>query len=103
MLNSSTQEVLYRAAIGLAGCTNLQCLRDISSIKLQDVNSDLFQLDEFSSVFGLLPYGPVVDDDFIRELPSQAFKEGRFHKVPTLINHVSLDSSLVIHRPQTHL
>jgi len=41
--------------------------------------------------YGLFYYAPVVDGDFIRELPDQAFKAGRFHDVPLIVDHAELE------------
>jgi carboxylesterase type B len=40
---------------------------------------------------GYLTLGPVLDGNFIRELPVEAFKKGNFHQVPTLIDHDLLE------------
>ncbi len=44
--------------------------------------------------YGIGVFGPVVDGDFIRELPSVAFQLGHFHDVPLIVDRNSYEGFL---------
>lgn len=37
--------------------------------------------------YGVFYFGPVVDGYFIQELPTEAFRWGRFYDVPLMVDH----------------
>lgn len=88
LLNRSTQELQYRYALDAAGCADLNCLRGLSTEALTTVG----QADLNNSYpgpgngYGSFWFGPVVDGEFLRELPDTAFKRGNYHKVPLLVD-----------------
>lgn len=88
LLNRSTQELQYRYALDAAGCDDLNCLRDLSTEALTTVG----QADLNASYpgpgngYGTFWFGPVVDGEFLQELPDTAFKTGRYHKVPLMVD-----------------
>ncbi|KAL7903928.1 Alpha/Beta hydrolase protein [Trichoderma velutinum] len=89
LMNLSSQNIQYQNILSLANCTSLTCLRSLDSETLKTLNQE--QGDKFfpnpgygQGTFG---YGPVVDGQFVRELPSQAFRQGNFAKVPLLTDH----------------
>ncbi|PNS20113.1 Secreted lipase [Sphaceloma murrayae] len=81
----------YREVLTASNCTNLACLRSISALDL-DIASQAAQRVGFTSQpayygHGDFYYGPAVDGDSIRDLPSNEFKKGHFTKVPLLVDH----------------
>ncbi len=85
-MNLSSQNIQYRNILDLANCTTLACLRSLDSETLKSINQE-HALKFFPSPGygqGTFDYGPVVDGKFIRELPSQAFRQGNFARVPLL-------------------
>jgi hypothetical protein len=69
----------------------LQCLRtlDLASLKIatQQTYIDAYNSDPSLYAFGDFYYGPSVDGDLIRDLPSNEWKQGHFTKVPLLVDH----------------
>lgn len=92
-LNETSQNLLLENVLDLANCSSLDCLRALSSEKLQTVHlkSYITGYEQPGYGYGLYYYAPVVDGDFIRELPDQAFKAGRFYDVPLIIDHDELE------------
>lgn len=88
-LDDQAQQQQYSNVLSLAGCHDLSCLRSLSSSALQDVALQSFVTAYNRSEYGFgdFYYGPVVDGEFLRELPDQAFKAGRFYDVPLLLDH----------------
>lgn len=88
-LNDSSQELLFSNVLSLANCTNIECLRSLSSEELQSVHlqSYITGYGQPGYGYGLFYYAPVVDGNFIKELPDEAFKAGRFHDVPLIVDH----------------
>lgn len=88
LLNDSTQELQYRYALNASGCDDLNCLRGLSSLELLNAGSaDL--ADSYpgpGNGYGLFWFGPVVDGEFLQELPDVAFKTGNYYKVPLLVD-----------------
>jgi carboxylesterase type B len=92
-LNETSQDLLLSNVLNLADCTNIDCLRTLSSEKLQEVHlkSYITGYGQPGYGYGLFYYAPVVDGNFIRELPDEAFKAGRFHDVPLIVDHDELE------------
>lgn len=100
LLNDSSQERQYINVLDLANCTDISCLRSLSSDQLQDVHVKSYTTGYPSPgySYGVFYYGPVVDGRFVVELPDQAFKHGRscpriielidrFYDVPLIVDH----------------
>ena len=89
--NNTILENQYRHLLSASNCTNLQCLRslDPSSLKIatQQTYIDAYNSDPGLYAFGDFYYGPSVDGDLIRDLPSNEWKQGHFTKVPLLVDH----------------
>ncbi|OJD30820.1 alpha beta-hydrolase [Diplodia corticola] len=89
MLTGSTQERQFRTALQLSNCSDLACLRALESSDLQFANQRVLNTTYPGPQYGAGSgyWGPVVDGKFIRQLPSDEFKQGNFHKVPILLDH----------------
>lgn len=89
LLNRSTQELQYRHALDAATCGDVTCLRGLSAEELTTVGqADLnASYPGPGSGYGLFWFGPVVDGEFVQELPDTAFKMGNYYKVPLLVDH----------------
>lgn len=89
--NNSILESQYRLLLSASNCTSLQCLRTLDSASLKRAAQQTF-VDAYNSnpglyAFGDFYYGPSVDGDVIRDLPSNEWKQGHFTKVPLLVDH----------------
>lgn len=87
--NNTILESQYRLLLSASACTNLQCLRSLDSASLKAAAQQTY-VDAYSSnlyAFGDFYYGPSVDGDIIRDLPSNEWKQGHFTKVPLLVDH----------------
>ena len=96
LMNSSSQEIQYATVLRLANCTDLPCLRSLSSSELLQVSS-LSMNASYPSPgygYGVFNYGPVVDGKFIRQLPDREFKQGNFYTVPTILDHDAYEGYL---------
>lgn len=103
LMNGSTQELQYAAVLKLANCTTIQCLRSLSSAQLQQVNT-LSMNSTYPSPgygYGVFNYGPVVDGNFVRQLPDVEFKQGNFYSVPTIVDHDAYEGVLFSNISQT--
>ena len=103
LLNASTQERQYFTALQLASCSDLNCLRSLSSSTLENLN----QGDQNASYpgpgngYGTFWFGPVVDGKFVRKLPDQEFKTGNFYKVPLLVDREAYEGDIFSNMSQT--
>lgn len=88
LLNDSQQDTQFSEALRLADCSSVQCLRELSSEALGTLGQAVQNASwPGATGYGSFYYGPVVDGEFIRELPDQAFKAGHFYDVPLLVDH----------------
>ena len=103
LLNESTQERQYYTTLTLSGCADLNCLRSLPASALEQVN----QGNQNASYpgpgdgYGTFWFGPVVDGNFVQELPSQAFKRGNFYKVPIMLDHDAYEGAIFSNMSQT--
>ncbi|KAK5108211.1 hypothetical protein LTR62_008667 [Meristemomyces frigidus] len=74
--------------IGAANRSNLTCMRSVSSETLIAAMQKSLDTGYLNKVYGWgdFYYGPAVDGDIIRDLPSTEFKRGHFTKVPLIVN-----------------
>ena len=88
LLNASTQERQYFTALTLSNCSDLDCLRSLSSESLQTLNQAVQNASYPGpgNGFGDFWFGPVVDGKFIRRLPDVEYKTGNFYKVPLIVD-----------------
>lgn len=88
--NNSVLESQYREVLAATNCTNLQCLRslDTQSLNLgaQAALVAAYTTRPMQYGYGDYYYGPTVDGEYIRDLPSQEFARGHFSKVPLLLD-----------------
>ncbi|ROW07763.1 hypothetical protein VMCG_03431 [Cytospora schulzeri] len=103
LLNTSMQELQYGLALQASGCGDIHCLRGLSSEDLANAG----QADLNNSFpgpgdgYGGFWYGPVVDGEFLRDLPDVAFKKGDYHKVPILVDHDGYEGVIFTNASQT--
>ncbi|KAH7378570.1 Alpha/Beta hydrolase protein [Cadophora sp. MPI-SDFR-AT-0126] len=81
----------YQALLATTNCSTLQCLRDTPEPALDTATKNAYAIGWTQGRYG---YGdfwvtPTVDGKAIKELPSDAFKNGHFSKVPLLTDHSS--------------
>jgi len=69
----------FKAFTTKANCSDLDCLRRAPTQALMEANSVLNQ-DIFAPGFSV-----VVDGDFVPDLPSKLFLQGRYHKTLTAV------------------
>lgn len=103
LLNKSTQELQYRYALNAASCGDLNCLRGLSTAELTTVGqADLnVSYPGTGSGYGTFWFGPVVDGEFLQELPDTAFKMGNFYKVPLLVDRDGYEGAAFSNASQT--
>lgn len=87
--NNTILETQYRQVLVATGCKNVECLRGQSSDSLINAAQATLDTGFLDNVYGWgdFYFGPSVDGDAIRDLPSNEFKQGHFTKVPLLVNH----------------
>ncbi|PPQ93082.1 hypothetical protein CVT25_003114 [Psilocybe cyanescens] len=83
--NQAYDEGIFQQFANLSGCENkatgtLQCLRSASSQALTLAGSQLLAARPST----LFVFAPIFDENFITERPVEAFKAGRFSRVPVL-------------------
>ncbi|KAI1101215.1 carboxylesterase family protein [Jackrogersella minutella] len=87
--HNGTLDNVYRKFSLHAGCKydyNITCLRVADSKRLEKANQDLF---DDAKKLGLLPFGPAVDDSWIKTIPTISFFHGNYWK--------SIESALISH------
>ncbi|KAG2174021.1 hypothetical protein INT44_000135 [Umbelopsis vinacea] len=98
----SYQDEQYQTVLHQSNCTSIDCLRNLSTDKIKELTASTepkwANTNYKKYTYGDFYYGPVLDGDFIRELPSVAFAAGRFTRVPILVNHDS-DEGFVFSNP----
>ncbi|KAK4501003.1 hypothetical protein PRZ48_006809 [Zasmidium cellare] len=73
--NDHTPENMFNQVLFLANVSSLQELRNASSETLQRVNEIIIN----NSSYGYFTFGPVVDGDYVPDLPGKLLAEGRYH------------------------
>ncbi|KZT55338.1 alpha/beta-hydrolase [Calocera cornea HHB12733] len=98
--NDSTLETQYRLLLQETGCSSLTCLRGLDTVALanatQKVYVDAYAAGQYG--YGDYFFGPSVDGDIIRDLPSNEFKNGHFTKVALLVNRDGYEGVLFSNR-----
>lgn len=98
----SYQDEQYQTVLQQSSCTTIDCLRNLSTDKIKEVAVSTEPTWANSAntkyPYGDFYYGPVVDGDFVQDLPSVAFASGRFAHVPILTNRDS-DEGFVFSNP----
>ena len=82
-LNASQLEVQYRGVLSAANCSDIACLRALPASDYNNAQERILSLtSEFP--YGLFYYGPTIDGNYIRDLPSREMQAGHFAKVALL-------------------
>ncbi|RMJ24384.1 Carboxylesterase family [Aspergillus sp. HF37] len=91
--NQSSNERQYRLLLDTASCSNIDCLRRLPINKLATAVQSTFNTAYENGHYadGDFYFGPSVDGEVIRQLPSQEFKQGHFTRVPLFVNHNALE------------
>ncbi|KAK0261024.1 hypothetical protein B0A54_11791 [Friedmanniomyces endolithicus] len=86
--NNTILEAQYREMLAATNCSTLGCLRSQDSATLIAAMQTSLDVAYNAHVYGWgdFYYGPSVDGDAIRDLPSNEFKRGHFTKVPLMTN-----------------
>ncbi|KUI70471.1 Lipase 2 [Cytospora mali] len=103
LLNSSTQEIQFDLALQASGCSDINCLRQLSSDDLASAGQANID-DSYRHTgdgYGTFWFGPVVDGDFIQDLPDVAFKKGDYYKVPLLVDREGYEGVIFSNGSQT--
>lgn len=103
LLNRSTQELQYRYALGASGCADIGCLRGLSEKELTAVGQADFNASYpgTGDGYGVFWFGPVVDGEFLRDLPDVAFKKGEYYKVPLMVDREGYEGIAFSNSTQT--
>ncbi|EJU06449.1 alpha/beta-hydrolase [Dacryopinax primogenitus] len=86
--NDSALETQYRQLLTATGCSDLACLRALDETSLATASQEVYVQAYAAGSYGYgdFYFGPAVDGEIIRDLPSNEFKQGHFTKVPLLVN-----------------
>ena len=87
--NDTILDAQFRELLAASNCTELNCLRNLSESDLANATQATYQsaYDSGNYAYGDFYYGPAVDGEIIRDLPSNEFKQGHFSKVALLTDH----------------
>lgn len=88
LYNQSYLNTQYNDFLSLNNCTDLACLRSVSSAELQQATMQSYNLARAQNLLadGVFYWGPSVDYTAIRDLPSNEFRQGHFSKVPLVVD-----------------
>ncbi|ORY01839.1 Alpha/Beta hydrolase protein, partial [Clohesyomyces aquaticus] len=85
-------EAQYQELLTATGCADLECLRSLTEEELiHGQHAALQSAYGRHYGYGDFWFGPTIDGDIIRDLPSNEFKKGYFSKVPFLTNRASYE------------
>lgn len=75
----------YKNLLSSAKCSNLTCLRKLTEEQLKEATQATYNWAYKAGAYGYgnFYYGPYVDGELIRDLPSREFRGGHFAKVAT--------------------
>ncbi|KAL2821669.1 Alpha/Beta hydrolase protein [Aspergillus granulosus] len=87
--NDSILSTQYNLLLDATNCSSIACLRQLPADDLANATQSTYitgySLGRYG--FGDFYYGPYVDGNVVRQLPSQEFKQGHFSQVALLVNH----------------
>lgn len=89
MFIDENQDFAYQEVLNLANCQDLTCLRNLSEDDLKSVLQKAYQGASKQSGKGLPRWSPVIDGEFIKTLPQDAFSYFKYQNVSILIGHAS--------------
>ncbi|KAK4996355.1 hypothetical protein LTR66_004013 [Elasticomyces elasticus] len=104
--NNTVLEDQYRELLAATNCTNLQCLRSIDAAVLHLASQATYIAGYMAQPgmnygYGDFYYGPSVDGNIIRDLPSNEFKQGHFTKVPLLVDREGYEGAGFSNKSET--
>ncbi|KAJ4412855.1 hypothetical protein N0V82_008706 [Gnomoniopsis sp. IMI 355080] len=104
LLNASTQELQYQLALDAANCSDINCLRGLSEAELTKVGQEDFNnsYPGPGDGYGTFWFGPVVDGEFLRDLPDVAFKKGDYYKVPLMVDREGYEGYVFSNASETN-
>lgn len=86
--NDSWLATQYSGFAGAANCSSVSCLRNLSVRDLQHATVTSYRT-AYSArqyAYGTFYWGPAVDGHAIPDYPAAAFRDGKFTKVPVLVD-----------------
>ena len=86
--NDTVAEKQYTDLLTHAGCADINCLRALDTNTLNTAIAGTFASGYQEGLYGFGTYyfGPTVDGEVIRGLPSDEFAQGHFYPVPLLVD-----------------
>ena len=72
------RETIFKSFMAAANCSDLECLRHIPTDIIIKANAVISSSD--TNINTTIGPGPVVDGDYVPDLPSKLLLEGQFHK-----------------------
>ncbi|KAF1953587.1 alpha/beta-hydrolase, partial [Byssothecium circinans] len=84
-------------------CEDLECLHGVDEELLKNATQETYRTAYQKGLYGHghFYYGPYVDGDVIKDLPSKEFKAGRFTKVPTWVSREGYEGASFSNRSMT--
>ncbi|KAK6429473.1 hypothetical protein LTR95_014381 [Oleoguttula sp. CCFEE 5521] len=81
------QDTQLFTALRLSNCTSVSCLRGLAAADLRTLGQQVQNVSyPEAQGYGSYYFGPVVDGESVRDLPSQAFKKGNFYDIPIMLD-----------------
>ncbi|KAF3923563.1 Cholinesterase [Dactylellina cionopaga] len=78
---SAAMTELYNDFLDATNCSDIKCLRGLSSHAIADANKDLlFNVPREGWLGPSIGYGPIIDGDLVTGVPDQLLLEGKYHK-----------------------
>jgi carboxylesterase type B len=98
LLNKTELAQQYQGVLNAANCSNINCLRSLSASQYFDAQQAVLN-DSWRYPYGTFYFGPYVDGDYIRNLPSLELQAGHFSRRPLITDHDGNEG--LIFTPQT--
>ncbi|KAA8915859.1 hypothetical protein TRICI_001984 [Trichomonascus ciferrii] len=89
MLTDENQNLEYHDVLNLANCQDLACLRSLSEDDFKAIAKKAYQKSYKQNGEGLTPWRPVLDGEFIKTLPQDAFSYFKYQNVSIIMEHTS--------------
>lgn len=98
-------EAQYQQLLNASGCADLPCLRSLPEDKLANTTQTTYLLGAAQGSYGQGDsyFGPFVDGKVVPDLPSNLFKQGKFHRVPMIVDHDQMEGKSPKPNPVTRL
>ncbi|CAI6333002.1 unnamed protein product [Periconia digitata] len=89
----------FEVLLDATGCSEggWECLQDVPEEKMKNATQATYTTAYWNGDYGYgtFYYGPYVDGEFLRGLPSTEFRAGRFSHVPTMVNRAGYEGFVV--------